>query len=119
MTRRTLTSIAFVLSITCAFTQSVIAGADQHRLVPNGIFQMATRVAVCEEGGWSRADDAHGSKYYGNLGWLDATWQRYKMPGFPPRADEATPQQQARAMLHFVTVAEHGWWPDQYGCHGY
>jgi hypothetical protein len=86
-----------------------------HRLVPPLIFAKVLRVHRCEEGtNWY----AHGLLYFGGLGWLDATWQRYKLPGFPARADLATPQQQARAMLRFVTVAEHGWWPDQNGCTG-
>src|ERR1700691_645326 len=99
---RTLISIAFVLSISSVFTQSVTAGADQHRLVPPRIFVMATNVATCEEGGWAPVDDAHGPKYFGNVGFLDATYQANKLPGYPSRMDLATPQQQARVLLRFV-----------------
>ena len=79
------------------------------------IFAKATRVAICEEGGWV---DVHGPTYYGALGWLQATWDQYRAPGFPARMDEATPQQQAWAMAHFVGSAMKGWWPDQGSCTG-
>jgi hypothetical protein len=90
------------------------ASATTHPLVPSSVFAKVLRVHHCEEPSWH----VEGGQYRGGLGWLDATWQRYRLPGFPAHADLATPQQQARAMLRFITVAEHGWWPDQNGCTG-
>jgi hypothetical protein len=94
------------------------ASATTHRLVSPAIFAKVLRVHNCEEeGNWF----VHGPSYFGGLGWQLATWLQYRLPGFPPRPDLATPQEQARAMLHFVVVGEHGWWPDQVPgvCHGY
>jgi hypothetical protein len=73
--------------------------------------QMSQKVHFCEENvpnGWH----VSGPLYFGGLGWLSATWNRYKLPGFPARADLATPIQQSRAMLRFVTIALNGHWPD-------
>lgn len=113
MSVRHLASIAIIVCL--SFLPAGIAGATTHWLVPRAIYAKVLRVHNCEEPTWT----VKGSKYRGGLGWLDATWQAYKLPGFPAHADEATPQQQARAMLRFVHVAEHGWWPDQVSCHGY
>jgi len=72
---------------------------------------MAEKVHFCEENvpnGWH----IHGPLYYGGLGWLAATWDKYRLPGFPVRADLATPLQQARAMARFIAVTGMPW-PDQ------
>lgn len=76
--------------------------------------QETERVHVCEESdaGWA----VDGPRYYGGLGWLQATWDTYRLPGFPASANLATPQQQARAMVRFVEVGNGGVWPDQDGC---
>lgn len=87
------------------------AGTRSHRLVSDAILQKTIRVHNCEEPVWN----VNAGEYKGGLGWLDATWLEYRLPGFPRYAWQATVQQQARAMLHFVTVAEHGYWPDQNG----
>jgi hypothetical protein len=72
----------------------------------------AEKVHFCEENvpnGWH----VDGPVYFGGLGWLAATWDRYKLPGFPATAAQATPLEQARAMARFVAIVERGWWPDQ------
>jgi hypothetical protein len=108
-------SLVLLISATLATSASATSGmTSTHRLVPPAVFSKVERVHMCEEPTWH----VRGSLYRGGLGWLDATWQRYKLPGFPMHADEATPQQQSRAMLRFVTVAMHGYWPDQHGCTG-
>jgi hypothetical protein len=85
-----------------------------HRLVPPSIMAKVERVHVCEESGdWF----VHGPKYFGGLGWLGATWNTYRAPSMPSRADLATPQEQAWAMWRFVR-ANGNWWPDQSGCTG-
>jgi hypothetical protein len=84
-------------------------------LVNPKIMQMTMKVHVCEESaaGWH----VHGPTYFGGLGWLDATWLEFRLPGFPIRADLASPAQQARAMSRFAS--RYGW-PDQNGlCEGY
>jgi hypothetical protein len=93
----------------------VTAGAATRYHVPPSVFAKVLRVHNCEEPSWS----VRGSKYAGGLGWLLATWTKYKLPGMPLSAADATPEQQARAMLHFVHVANHDVWPDQISCHGY
>ncbi len=110
-----LTSAVFVATVE-GETVKVRTKAAHHALyVSPQIFQMATKVAICEEGGWSASSNQHGPTYFGNLGWLDATWQMFKRPGFPARMDEATPTQQAIAMARF---AGRYYWPDQNGCTG-
>ena len=72
-----------------------------------------TRVAICEEGGWR---NAHGPTYFGSLGWLQSTWDAFRGPGFPARADEASITQQIWAAQRFA-----GYYhlvPDQHGCTG-
>lgn len=96
---------------------SLTASAGQrHRLIPASIMRKVDRVHVCEEGqaGWH----VDGPIYFGGLGWLAATWQRYRAPSFPASMADATPEQQAWAMAHLVGSLFHGWWPDQAGCTG-
>lgn len=116
-----------VLSIAAISTP---AGAATHALVPRAIFLKALRVDRCEESNWhyplgspwalrvGRKFALKHSRYFGGEGWLDATWTKYRLPGFPRYAYQASPQQQARAMLHFVATINHGYWPDQTGCTG-
>jgi len=93
---------------------SVAGATARHALVPPSIFAKVLRVHHCEEPTWN----VSGPYYAGGLGWRLATWSTYRFPWMPTSASNATPQEQARAMLRFVTVAEHGWWPDQHGCTG-
>lgn len=74
------------------------------------------RVHVCEERGHGWHVD--GPTYFGGLGWLAATWTEFRAPSFPVSMADATPQQQAWAMAHFVGATMGGWWPDQSGCTG-
>jgi len=76
------------------------------------LMQKATKVAVCEEGGWN---DAHGPRYFGALGWLDSTWLEFRTSSDPRFMDHATPLEQAEAMARFARI--YGW-PDQFGCQG-
>ena len=80
-------------------------------LVPHSIMVKVMRVHVCEERGYGWHVD--GPTYFGGLGWKAATWDRYRLPGFPSSAALATVEQQARAMVNFA--AANGW-PDQSGC---
>ena len=107
MIRRTVSVLIFIV------LSAVSQPASASTLVSAKIMQMTMKVHVCEESaaGWH----VHGPRYFGGLGWLDATWQEFKLPGFPARADLATPQQQALAMARFA--ARYGW-PDQSGCSG-
>lgn len=95
----------------------VSAGAAKRPrpLVSPLILRKTINVHNCEEGsyGWH----VNGPEYFGGLGWLDATWLKYKFPRFPRYMSEATVEQQAWAMAHFV-AANGGWWPDQVGCTG-
>ena len=72
---------------------------------------MTLRVHNCEEPVWN----VNGPKYYGGLGWLDATWLRFKRRDFPRYMSQATIEQQAYAMSKFAL--KYGW-PDQNGCTG-
>jgi len=92
-----------------------VGASTHHSLVSRAIMAKTTKVAVCEEGGWH---DAHGPEYFGSLGWLAATWDEFRAPSFPLRADLATPEQQAFAVAHFVGALLHGVWPDARGCTG-
>lgn len=84
-----------------------------HVHVTKAQFSQATRVAVCEEGGWH---NAHGPEYFGALGWLNATWQEFKLPWMPHLMSDATPMDQAWALQQFAK--KYGM-PDLHGCHGY
>lgn len=77
--------------------------------------QKATRVAVCEEGGWSRV--ARGPLYYGSVGFLASTWAMFRFRTFPANMADATAQQQAWALSHMLAYYHMGW-PDQNGCTG-
>jgi hypothetical protein len=79
------------------------------------VMQETTRVAICEEGGWGPAHDAHGPKYFGHLGWLDSTWLEFRVPGSPRYMSQATREQEAAAMQRF---SQRYGWPDQHGCSG-
>ena len=80
-------------------------------LVSALIMQKTTRVHNCEEPVWN----INGPKYYGGLGWLDATWLAFRSPGDPRYMSQASPQRQARAMSRFAAKYN---WPDQFGCQG-
>ena len=82
--------------------------------VSRALMVQATHVAVCEEGGWH---NAHGPTYFGALGWLDGTWQEFRLPWMSSRMDEAAPIVQAWALGRFAT--RYGM-PDLHGtCSGY
>jgi hypothetical protein len=100
-------------------------------LVSAQILVKVVNVSRCEEGGnWQyplkTAWAAHKgdvyvlthSKYFGGLGWLQATWNQFRAPDFPAVMNKANPEQQAWAMAHFVGSVFHGWWPDQGRCTG-
>ena len=80
-------------------------------LVSPTIMAMTVRVHNCEEPVWN----VDGPKYFGGLGWLDATWLTFRRHDFPRYMSRATPQQQAWAMARFAM--RYGW-PDQRGCSG-
>jgi hypothetical protein len=85
-----------------------------HHLVSWSIMQKAIRVNQCEEGGnWH----VRGSIYAGGLGWTLSLWPRFKAKPFPASMADASPEQQAWAMAHFVGAVLH-YWPDQWGCTG-
>src|ERR1019366_3718176 len=111
--------IASIILIAVSTVVPQVAGAFAHhssRLVSPAIFAKVLKVHNCEESTWN----VNGPTYAGGLGWRIATWYAYRLAWMPSSAALATPQMQARAMLHFVTVAMHGVWPDQNGqCHGY
>lgn len=90
--------------------------AAAHRLVTPKAMAEWTKVAVCEEGGWGSRYDAHGPTYYGNLGWLDATWRTFRASWMPRYMSEATPQEQVWAALQFTK--RYQFVPDQNGCGG-
>ena len=98
---------AFFLAATLCISSS----ADAVQLVSHRIMVMTLRVHNCEEPVWN----VNGPKYYGGLGWLDATWLAFKRKDFPRYMSEATPQEQAYAMEQFAK--KYGW-PDQHGCSG-
>ena len=109
----------FLIVIFCLVNGSASAASAitrHHPLVSLTTMMKVIRVHDCEErdAGWH----VHGPKYFGGLGWLNATWKQWRAPSFPIRMDLATPVQQAWAMAHFVASVEHGWWPDQDGCTG-
>jgi hypothetical protein len=74
----------------------------------------ARHVAQCEEGGdWH----VNGPKYFGGLGWLDATWQSFRLNWMPHNMARATPGEQAIALGRFAS--RYGM-PDLHGtCQGY
>ena len=82
--------------------------AETRRIVSPVIMQRTVKVMKCEGGNWH----ANGSLYQGGLGWLHSTWLRFKAPTFPDNMAQATPQQQAWAMAHFVGAVLH-YWPHQ------
>lgn len=112
MPYRLITSAVLSIVSSVLFTPS--AGASP--LVSHDVLMKATRVAICEEGGWSHSVD--GPTYFGSLGWLWSTWQQFRYHNFPKNMYYATPAQQSWAMAHFVNTELHGWWPDQKGCTG-
>lgn len=46
--------------------------------------------------------------YEGAYSWLNSTWQRQRFSGYPPRAVEATPEQQTLVFRRYKNVGE---WP--------
>lgn len=79
------------------------------RLVSPAIFAKAMKVHLCEQpSSWH----VRGSLYQGGLGWTAANWKRFRAKSFPANAADATPQQQAWALAHFLGFY-HLPWPDQ------
>src|ERR1035437_6462723 len=106
-------TLIFALLITAA--PAAAAAHHPPRLVSPAIFAKVLRVHNCEEPSWN----VNGPTYAGGLGWRIATWYAYRLPWMPSSAALATPEVQAVAMVRFVRIAMHGWWPDQISCHGY
>lgn len=113
-----LTAVAlFSISLTC-FATPLSATTKVHRqLVSDEILIKTIYVHNCEERGfgWHVGHGKTNYQYYGGIGWLDATWLKYKAPSFPRSMSDATPQQQAWAMAHFVGAQLGGRWPDANG----
>jgi hypothetical protein len=111
------TSLIITLAVVLATGSPVAASAVTHHhphpLVSAAILRKTLNVHNCEEPVWN----VSGPQYFGGLGWLDATWLMYKAPSFPRYMSQATIEQQAWAMAHFV-AANGGWWPDQGHCTG-
>ena len=112
-----LSSIALSVLGATVGTPTTCGGTSPHTHSKNSalhvsalVMAMTTRVAVCEEGGWGPTHDAHGPIYFGNLGWMFATWTMFRRADFPARMDHATPRQQAWTMARFAS--KYGW-PDQ------
>lgn len=86
------------------------AGATTHNLVTPRVFQMVMKIHLCEAKalGWH----VNGPKYFGGLGWLYSTWLTYRSAWMPTNMADATPQEQALAMVHFVNRTLH-YWPHQ------
>ena len=57
-------------------------------------------VAECESGGDWQTNTGNG--YYGGIQWSAESWEWWKDPDDPPRADLATPQQQIAAAERYV-----------------
>ena len=122
--RKTFSTIAIAVSSSIACVASA-SPADAHQrahkgsrsrppLVSAQLLAKASRVAVCEEGGWHSVD---GPTYFGSIGFLWSTWQAFRAPSFPVNMYYATPAQQTWALAHFVGAVLH-YWPDQNGCTG-
>ena len=110
MFARPILALSFLLSSHSAFA---VHHPPRHLVSPSE-WSKVVRVHRCEEpSSWH----VNGPMYQGGLGWLHSTWLAYKAPGMPRWMDQATPQQQAWAMVRFVQRAQH-WWPDQTGCTG-
>ena len=74
----------------------------------------ARHVNLCEEGGNWHVD---GPRYFGGLGWLNATWQEFRLAWMPRNMALATPSEQAVALGRF---AHRYFMPDLDGtCAGY
>jgi hypothetical protein len=63
---------------------------------------------MCEQRNWH----ADGPTYFGGLGWLWSTWQAYRAPWMPVNMADATPAEQAWAMVRMVGETLH-YWPHQ------
>lgn len=112
-----LSALTLSLLFTLSLWGSPASASVHSRLVTARAMQIATKVAVCEEGGWGAVHNAHGPTYYGNIGWLDATWLMFRRHDFPRRMDYATPQEQAWALLRMLGYYRMSA-PDQRGCTG-
>jgi hypothetical protein len=109
-----LSFIVLSVSAAGASPRSSLAQRVASLHVSSALMAQATHVAVCEEGGWH---NAHGPTYFGSLGWLDATWQTFRLTWMPARMDDAPPVEQAWALGRFAT--RYGM-PDLNGsCQGY
>ena len=86
-----------------------------HRdLVSRSDWSRVVEVHRCEEpSSWH----VNGPMYQGGLGWLHSTWLTYRASWMPWDMAMATPQEQAWAMVRFVTTTLH-YWPDAIGCTG-
>lgn len=87
---------------------SLLAVGPHARLVTPAQWSRVVRVHRCEGDSWRSS----GPLYQGGLGWRPATWLAYRAPWMPLSAAQATPQEQAWAMVRFVERTLH-YWPDQ------
>ena len=107
---RPILAVSFLLS---SHSGAVIPHHPRRLVTPS---QWSRVVAVhrCEEpSSWH----VNGPMYQGGLGWLHSTWLAYRAPWMPWNAAMASPQEQAWAMVRFVSTTLH-WWPDSLGCTG-
>ena len=90
------------------------AAALHRDAVPHSDWSRVVAVHRCEEpSSWH----VNGPMYQGGLGWLHSTWLTYRASWMPWDMAMATPQEQAWAMVRFVTTTLH-YWPDASGCTG-
>lgn len=83
-----------------------------HMYLNKTIWREIMHVHSCEEPRWN----VNGPLYQGGLGWLHATWLRFRAPWMPMWANLATVREQVIAMARFVHV--YGM-PDLRGCRAY
>ena len=110
-----LTVAALTIGILLAFLApgGVSFGASRP-LVSAAIMAKVYKVHQCEEtGNWH----VNGPTYFGGLGWrvengVQSLWLEFRAKSFPLSMADATPQQQAWAMAHFVGQTLH-YWPHQ------
>lgn len=63
------------------------------------------------DGGW-QANTGNG--FYGGLQFLQSTWDQFKLPGMPGRADLATKEQQIAVAERVLAAQGPGAWPNTY-----
>ncbi len=119
-----------IFCLTSLASSTASASPKPHPLVTPAQMTQTRWVDHCEEQGnwrypvgssWAKVVGekyalAH-SLYYGGLGWRPATWLSFRSPTMPALMSQASPIQQAWALVQFAKV--YGM-PDLNGtCHGY